>query len=361
MDSDTEFGRNGKLQLSAGVEAEDYAVRNDLDTVNMSGLFNVEGTRQGRVLMLRAFYSVERTTDSEIDQYIPGGNSLILNPSIVEESGLEATLTRDPFSAGANITYTRERYLKDRFKSGDKDTTEVDFFGRWQMTDQAGLEYRNENTRDEIVNDPADKGDWLTTETITVDWQAKLWRRPQLTFSFGVEKEDTKDQEGTWDPTYTVDVSDEYQFGSRLKLSVNANYKYEDVPEADDVAFTYGLTLAHEIGYNAKQTFSATREPRATFGSTQDTDTTTYSYQLSLNDLLLRGLGFTFGYDQEINKPPSGIEEIIDTLTVTLSHSLQISPRLNRTFSYTYTQEKSSLERDLLIENRVEWMYSYDL
>ena len=362
MGSDTRFGRNGTISLSAGYEWEDYFKRNDLDELSFVGKLRAETLWQGRVVTINPYYSIEQTIDSEIDQYIPGGNSLIQNPAVIEEFGLLTMLDRDPFSAGADVIYSRERYLKDRFKSGDNNSIEVNFFTRWQMTEQAGIEYRNENTRDQLVNDPGADDDWKTTETIMVDWAAKLWRRPQVTFSFGVEKEDTETEEGTWDPIYNVTISDAYQFGSRLSLSFVIAYDYETDPEEDDIiGLTFDGNLDHELGANARQRLYASREPRDTFGANADTDTTTYGYELSLNDVVLRGLNFTGSYEYEINRPPLGKREDIKILTLDLGHFRAITPRLSRSLVYTYTREESNLIAELLIENRVEWIYTYEL
>ena len=230
------------------------------------------------------------------------------------------------------------------------------------MTDQASIEYRNENTSERLVNDPGDDGDWETTETITTDWESKLWRRPQVKFSVGIEKEDTEDEEGTWDPIYTVDVSDRYQFGSRMTLSFIANYEYEDDPEEDDiVGLTFDVNLDHEIGPNARQRLYGTREPRDTFGANEDTDTTTYGYLLELDDLLIRDLSFLGNYEYEINRPVDGPREDIERIELTLAHIRELTPRLKRSLRYTYTREDSNLEYELLIENMVEWIYTYEL
>ncbi len=362
VDSDTTFGRSGRITLGGGYEWEDYAKRNDLDEMRYFGNFRAETVWEGRLLTISPYYSIERSVDSEIDEYIPGGNSLVMNPSIIEESGVTALWERDPFSAGADITYSRERYLKDRFKSGDQDTTDVNFFGRWQATEQASVEYRNENTRTQTINDPGSDDDWETTETIAVDWESQLWRRPKVTFSFGVEKEDTEEEEGTWDPIYNVSLSDEYQFGSRLRLSYVINYDYETDPEEDDIiGLTFDGSLEHELGRNTRQSLTASREPRDTFGANEETDTTTYGYMLEVSDVLLRGLNFTGSYDYEINRPLTGPREDIEILTITISHDNQITPRLSRSLTYTHTREESSLESELLVENLVEWIYTYEL
>jgi hypothetical protein len=169
-------------------------------------------------------------------------------------------------------------------------------------------------------------------------------------------------EKGEWDPIYSVDISDKWEIGSRLSLSAHANYEYDQDPESDDtIGWLYDIRFDHALTPRARQSLSFKREPRDTFNSKADTDTTTYEYAFVIEDLLIIGLKLDIAASYEVNEPTKGPTEKLTTYDVSLSHAREISSRLRRIFAYMYSMEESNLEDELLIENLVEWKYSYDL
>ena len=255
--------------------------------------------------------------------------------------------------------FERRRYEKEEFKSTDEDLTTISWDAGWKMRENLSLKYDYERKRTERVNIPDDDPEWKETERITLDWDVRLLKRPELTYSLGVEKEDTDDKDGEWEPIHEVGLRDTVEFSSRLKLDWNALYAYEANPEDDDIRLTYGATLSHDISWTLRQQFSATREPRETLGTTTETDTTTYRYALDKSDLFIPNLMALFRVSYQITKPPAGETEKLLTYDFGLKHEMAYSRRLLRIFSYDYFREDSNLNDEILEEHRVSWAYEY--
>ena len=358
----SQFGRDIELKLNSGFEIERHFVRDDLDIEDISALlFRADIVKTFGLLDAAAFYSYEESQELIVDSFVPGEFRRRRNPNTLQEYGVDLKWTRDPLTLGASYDVEMERYKKEEFQDGDRDGTTINYFAEWRFGAAARLRYEVERILDELVNDPEDDADWETTERILFDtgMEWNPWGRFRVGFALGVEREDDEEGEGDWEPLYTVRVSDEYEFTPNLKLSLNAEYTYEKTPEEDDVGFTYKATLDHQWGRNVQQRVEFSREPRATFGSTQDTDTTTYLYNLNITDFFMPNLTLAFAAQREINKPVDEDEETIDTYDVSLEHLREIGPRLGRKFRYEYSLEESTKYDESLIENRVEWIYVY--
>lgn len=365
LKSSTPAGRDGVLGIEAGLGGEDHIKRDDLDTADL-GRFRAELVKNVRLLRVDAFWGWEHTLEMIEDVYFPGVSRFRRNPYKQTEYGGGAEWTRKPLTIGADFEFTRKRFDYDEFRVGDYDETRWGATAEWEFGKVGSISYELEKTYTEFINKEDDDPDWVTTETVlaSFDQPLQLFRRPKVTFSVGVEKEDDLEtgKKGEWDPIYTLDVSDVYELGRRLKLSVNANYEYDVDPEADDtIGWTYMVRLDHEVNPRMLQSLTFEREPRDTFNSELETDTTTYSYDLKVRDVIMLGLDFTLGSSYEVNRPVVGPVEKITTHQLELAHSREISVRLKRKFSYLYNWEDSNLEDEVLTENRVEWMYIYDL
>lgn len=87
------------------------------------------------------------------------------------------------------------------------------------------------------------------------------------------------------------------------------------------------------------------REPESTFGSNEDTETTTYGYDFAIRDLLISGLTFSFVAQYETSTPLGAADAVTEdttTMDVGLNHSRQLSRRLSRVLAYQYTWENSN-------------------
>lgn len=364
LNSATPAGRDGLLTLDAGVEAEDYFRRDDLDTADL-GRIRAELTKSMRRLKLNTFVGWEHTLEMEEDVYYPGISRFRRNPHTLTEYGGGAEWIRAPLTLKADYEFARERYDYEEFRIADNDETTISMTAEWRFGNIGDISYELEKTLTEYVQQSDDNPEWTTTEKILVnlDQPFRLFRRPQVTLSLGVEKEDDLEtgKKGEWDPIYTLDIKDSWELGSRLTLSANANYEYDQDPEGDDIiGWTYLVKLDHEVTPQIRHGLAFEREPRDTFNSRSETDTTTYTYTLRISDIITDGLSFTLDSSYERNQPLDGPEERITTHELKLAHTREISRRLRRSFTYTYSLEESNLEDELLIINLVEWVYSYD-
>lgn len=361
LESATALSADGRMTIDTGFVVEKHFVREDLDnSENPLGHFRAEAIQPFAWLELNAFYNWERKSES-VERVIPGVSSKTRNPYELKEFGYGADWRRGPLSLGAGYEYSEERYDKAEYRVGDVDTTTINYDAMWKINDRADVTYEAEFKREEYLNvldvDPY----WDTTETILFNFDLELWRHPRTTFAFGVEREDQEDKQGDWEPKYEIKMEDEIDLSPVLKLSGDAMYTYEAQPEDDDIAFTYGVKLEHEINSSTRHFLELTREPRATFGSTEETDTTTYTYNLKLEDLFLPELSLMYETSYEVRKAPETLDEHIWSYTLQLEHLKQVTTRLKRSLKYVYEAEDSDFYDELLVENRVEWAYEYDL
>ena len=136
----------------------------------------------------------------------------------------------------------------------------------------------------------------------------------------------------------------------------------EDNEDEDEVGFTYNVNLTHIWGPYITQSLGYSREPKDTFGSTTDTDTTTFNYALSIANFFLKGVSANYSISYEMADPLGSDEpvEYTTTQTFTLSHSRTLSRQLTRTLSYTYQWENSNLHHDgAMQEHTIEYLLSY--
>jgi hypothetical protein len=368
--SSTDMSPGTRLSIDTGVAYEKHANRPDLDnSENPFGRLRIDSlTEAGHWrLMAEVFYEREQDSEEvagpsggETRSYIPGTRKQY---KVSENYGYGAGLEwkRDPFTAGATYDVESERYDDPTFQDGDQDETTAGYYGRWQFRKNMAVVYDRELTYTDRINDPENDPDWRETTTLSLDGYFTLIRRPHLTYSLGIEKEDTDEEEGEWDPKHTFSLSDEYHLTSTLDLRFLVSYSYEPDPEEDDVSFTYGVSLNHQISRTASQRFSADREPVDTFGSTAETDSTEFNYDFTKSDLLVRALSLRFHVGYAIDRPVDGPEERTWDYDITLDHRRAMSRRLERSLMYEYTWEKSDLITEILDEHRVTLAYIYHL
>ncbi len=349
------------LNLNSGIEIERHFVRDDLDTSQEPfGKLKLSSVTDLKRLKIRGEIGWESTTETAEDVVFTGGRSgTTRNPSTQYDYGLEVEWNGGPFRAAGSYEFNQVRFDKEAFKDGDKDETVVNYMAGWKVRDNLSLQYDVEHSYQEQINKSDDDPRWKTTENIKIDWRLTLLRRPELTYSFGFEREDTDEKSGQWEPKHELTARDKIQINSRLLFSANATYSYEENPEDEDIAFTYGAELVHDLSRSARQRFSVSREPKETFGSTTDSDSTDYTYEITKKDFLFAGLDAAAAASYEINKPVAGPEETIFSYELRLQNSVAVSRRLNRTASYTYSWEDSNLVDEFLDEHRVIWSYVY--
>lgn len=349
------------LRLDTGFAIEKHFVRDDLDNSSSPfGRLSLVSATELRRLLISGSARWERKSESTDDVVIPGArSSKTRNPSEVVEYGVKADWDNEVFYWGVGYRSSRERYEKEEFKDGDKDETEYTWRAGLRLTDNLSLKYDGSRKYTTQVGTPGAEEEIQTKQDIAIPWTFTVAGHFQLMIAAGYKKEDTKEEEGDWTYKHDFGVRDAYDISQWLKLSYGATYSIEEQPEEDDVKFQYDAVLSHEPTSTMKQSLSASREPRQTFGSTQDTDAQKYSYVLTRDDFLIRDLNFGFSYGYEINKTPGEPEEKIKKLSVSLRHRAELSYRLSRELSYIYDRENSNLQPEVLDEHRVTWSYVY--
>jgi hypothetical protein len=292
---------------------------------------------------------------------VPGGRKK-RDVHDIWEYGANLLWTRKSLRLGGGYTFKGERHDDEAFQDGDQDETIIDFLIGWQVSRQVNVGYTYKRERTELINQSDEEAEWETTENIMVDWLLPILKRPQLTYSAGLEKETTDEEEGDWELVHTISLSDGWDISSpyaNLNFFANASYQFERDEEEDDVNFTYSLGLEHELGRTANQRLQLSREPVETCGSTTDTDSTTINYVFQKKDLFIYHLDLVLRVGYELAKPTSGETEKIWTYGTDLTYTRQVTRKLTRIWSYMYDCEDSSLQDEVLDEHRVTLSYLY--
>ena len=188
-----------------------------------------------------------------------------------------------------------------------------------------------------------------------------MLRRPLVTYTLGVEKEDNEEGDGEWEPTHTLNVSDEWNLSSVLRINANASYTYEQNPEENDIALVFLVGVEHDLGRTAVQRLTLSKEPVRTLGSTADTDNTTVHYNFTKRDLFIYNLTWTVDVDYSLDEPLDSLDEAETTWTygTGLTHTRALTRKIDRQLAYRYDREDSSLEDEILDEHRVTLSYVY--
>ena len=386
------------ITLSANAAYMDYFTRNDLDTATYDTAlrFNTSHPRislSGQAGMTYSFESSE-------DEYVPGGAKR--DPMLTHLADMAALWNYRKVRMEAGASFTRERHDYEEYWEGDQDETiwnfgaYLDKLARlslyWTVTKtdttypqtldwteetvySAGADYAVFSwgslfctwERTETVNAPFGEEtiDIETTFGLSGSIPVDLIRRPKISYSLGFqyEEKDTGDgePEKTWEPVHTINVSDEMQLTKTVLLSADATWSSE--VDEDEVNFVYNISLTQQVGPRADHALTFTQEPRPTFGSTSDTETTTYGYSLSVRDLVFYGLSFSFSATYEEDTPlgeENAQTEKTTTITAGLSHSRQLSRKLSRSLSYDYSWEDSNFsDEGATIKHLVTYGLSY--
>ncbi|MFH1029114.1 MAG: hypothetical protein V1791_14015, partial [Pseudomonadota bacterium] len=190
----------------------------------------------------------------------------------------------------------------------------------------------------------------------------QLLERPRFTYTLAMEKSDSQGIWGSWHPTHNFNISDNFDISESFRIAANANYAIDEQLPANDIAFTYGIIISHDISRTMRENLSISRQPVDTFGTSADTDSTTIDYSFSKNDLFIYNLNLNLGVGYAIDRPmgpDAGPEERTWRYRAGLTHSRVLTRKITRTIDYTYTRENSNLEPEVLDEQRVTIGFNY--
>ncbi len=347
--------------LGAHVAYEDYFSRNDLDTELYDVVLNFQ-TAHPR-LTLGGMGRIANEVDGIEDQYVPGSASR--DPVLITEANVFANWNYRKVRLEAQAEYSKELHEKEEYQAGDQEETTLEAGAYWDVFTWGSLFYTWENTVTTLLQSEEETDETIHTFGLDGAIPVSLLRRPRITYSFGFSYEDEQtdateeEDEPTWEPTHTITVMDEYQLSKSLRLSYVATWEdtwEDDSPsfywpgekrgeDEDEVTFEYNVKLNQKLGPRAEHTFMFSQEPESTFGSTTETESTTFSYDFVLKDLVVYGLTFHAAAEYELETPLGETDaetEKTTTLTAGLNHQRQLSRRLSRILAYEYTWENSN-------------------
>jgi len=338
--------RRTLIDFEGRVSYEDYFSRSDLDTE----LYNVNleiNTLLPRI-DLGVMVSTEYTVDSSEDQYIPGG--VTRDPKQVNAANAYADWHHQKFRIETHADYSTERHDYDAYVFADQDESII-FAGVYlDLFTWGSLFYSWEQTlttytqTDEEVDGVVKKFGF--DGAIPLSWLA----HPQITYSLGIESnEDSSDEDkdATWEPSHSIRAEDKLQMSKTLSLS--GYVQYENKIYDDDIGFTYTLELLQLLGPRARHSLIFSQEPRATFGSTQETESTSFTYLFKISDLFIYNLSAYASAMYELETPlevEDAETEKTTTLLCGLNHTRQISRQLSRVIAYDFSLEDSNFHDD---------------
>ena len=364
------------LTLSAAAAYQDYFYRNDQDSEIYNLILGFQ-TSHPRI-SLGGAAGVDYSVDGVADQYVPGGARR--DPTLTREANVFGNWNYRKLRAQASADYSTELHQDERYQEGDQEEIGLSAGSIWELSKWGGLFYAWDWNKTKMIQ----SGDEDEETTHSFGWSGsiplELVRRPKITYSFGFsyEEETVEDEEPTktWDPTHTITVQDEYQLSKSIRLTIAATWQDtwednqpsftlpgEDTDDNDEVTFQYNVQFAQQLGPRAQHSLSFTREPRPTFGSMTETETTTYAYNFGIQDVLFRGLGFNFSASYDTSIPletEAAVMEKTTKLSAGLNHNRQLSRKLARTITYQYSWENSNFhEGDGKEQHLVTYGLSY--
>ncbi len=371
------------ITLSLGSAYKDYFERNDLDEETYHARLDFQTVHPR--LTLSGGAGTEVTVDANEDVYMPGGASY--DPHQIDSADVMLDWNWKHLQLLGSAGYTSERHFFERYEIGDEDETvlmagarlndlltKLDLYITLEETETVfptqgteedetvfnwgallslfswgGLYYDSEETVTKFSPSGEETEEIEREFGLTGEIPIELLRHPHVTYSFGLEYEDnletTPDEDEDdekWKPVHTVRVWDEFQISKTVKLSFDLTWD-NDVEE-DEVGTIYNIRLTQMLGASAQHGFTFSREPEGLFGSTAETETTTYSYDFRFDDFIFSKLALNFGaiYEESTPQVEDALTEETTTITWGLSHTRQLSRKLSRILAYTYKWEDSN-------------------
>ena len=334
---------NTTVTLGGTVGYEKYMERKDLDTetYNLALAINT-GLRY---VNLTAAASIERSTEnSEDETYKPGGYSR--DPQETQDVSAGASWAYGRLSANFTTDYSRERHDYKEYQDSDQDEYTWEFTLNLALNEWISLYWTH--SYDWTYTIVEDTKETEIEDDFGISFTGAIGRHPQVTASLAMEREQgNKVEDGKdWEPVFEISVTDAYDITKNL--SIAAGFTWGDDKEEDEVSFTYDASITHRLPPYITQSLAFSCEPLETFGSDADTESTTFTYSLSINPFFLKGLSFDGSVEYAIDKPldKESETEKTTTYTVGLAHSRALSRKLSRTLSYNYTWENSNFHHD---------------
>jgi len=348
------------LTLTTGLSIEKHFERDDLDTVSDPfGLIDLVHNLELSRFKLPTTIQWRRENSEEQDQtsriFIPGQRK----ERVVQDTRTyiqELNWEREPFTFNSSYSYKELRFMDEEFKEGDEDEQSIMLGVDWNIIQWGGEDrlntfYTYDSNKIDLKNIPDDdrSGRWETDQAFGLRFA--ILTRPNVAYTWAYRKQDEED----WRQTHTFDYSDEWELSPTMQADALVSYTIDEDPREDDVLFTYAGGINHDIGETLNHNIRFSRQPASTFGSTQDTDSTLVTYNITKTDLFFADLAFNGLVSYTIDKPQEedGEEERTITYTAAFSHVLEMSQRLSRRIEYFYTYENTEDIPESIEEHRI--------
>ncbi len=380
------LGQKVKANLDTGVALEKHFKRPDLDNQNNPlGKAALSAEIPYRHSQIGADISIEKKSQADSSTYIPGQTK---NSTTYTEFtyGFDWGWSWQALTLDAGYDYNQKRYQKEEMRTGDEDRTTIVLGAEWKLLRRLSLNYDGEFKKDVFPRQAAtpDKPVWGRKHYIYADVEIlplkQEHKRPTLDVAAGFEQDTEQDDEydPEWEPKYTVDLGfgpPMELFGNKnLTLTLDVTYTYKkrrvttnNKEEPDEIKFTYGGTLKHEISHSARQTLTVMQQPINTFGSTEKTEQTQVGYSFVKENLFIYNLDMDIHLGWEQDKPlgtddaAPGPEERKWLADFILTHRRALTRKLHRELSYEFHYEQSNLHDKPMEENRLVLAFIYDL
>ena len=350
------FGISGRvypdidLNFSTNLSKERHFIRTDLNDageIPFLGDANFDFNRSRGHLRYGILLQHSASTEREKQKvFVPAARREQSLREVEQVTNFGSTLgwTYERLRLNSTYSNTRTRF-NEEFADGDENEQSFAFSADYELNRIFSItaSHTLENTQQVGLPDSPETG-WERTSLIQLN--SKLLQRPSLIYSVGAEREEEGDRKGEWDPTHTINLSDYRQIGSNMRLNATATYSLEEQPEAEDITFVYDLSLTHQMPHGISQSLLLSREPVETFGSTTDSDQTTYTYNLTKSGLLILNLSTTLTVTREETKPKASdgtmgptetTDEILFNLNWNGAKRLSRWLSLRRDYQYIYT------------------------
>lgn len=359
-DSAQTFNPNSTLNMGFGLRTERHFVRDDLDTLN-EPFGDIRLRHDGSFGRYNTYLEVgySRTEETRESAFVPGGRKK-RDPNNIFSYGGGVDWSYQRLTLSGSYLAEQERHDDPEFQDGDEDREDVLFDARWDINQRFALIYEYTLEKTDSLQDDTDYVDWQ--ETQFVGFEATLIEDPAFLYTFGMEKAQQEEDTGTWEPVHEFAFEKVYDFTDTVTLGIDLNYvireEQENLTRAQQREQVSTITLDHFLDRYASQQLAWRRQPRDTFGTNSDTDTTEYSYRFDKSELLVRDLSLSAGYTYTIDRPTDAEDQRTHAYTLTLSLDRQLTRKLSRTLAYTYDYEKNNLTPPTE-EHRVELGLTY--
>ena len=359
--STRQVGQGTTVDLGTGITEEKHFKRTDLDNSTAPfGHFDLRTTTDIGHLQVMGEAGYQKTSQSQSDTFSPQGLGKARDPREIINYGGGAKYEANRLSLGGDYRYHNEAHDLTQFQNQNQSINRFETYIAYRLADRFTPRFTYDTTDTKFPNNSSSDRKQSNKRFV---FPVLLVMRPQLTYSFTWQEEDRGDGSPVkWKPRNTVSVGDTIELSRSLTVAYQAMYDNYPQPAQDQVQFTYGASLTHQIGRTATQTAAIQRQPVRTLGSTLQSDETMYSYRFRKSDLFIYNLNLALGASLQHTIPQGDASQpAVDTVqyNASLIYKQDVTRRLSRSLAYEYLYEDQNSVPGKIIEHRVTLSYRY--